>query len=641
MAAMLLSMLVLGACGGEEARPTPDYSSVLTPLERGQATVTPPFQAATNITITPGPSPTSPPDTARPSPTLSLPPATPVIKPTPTSLTEDVLTSDDLGIGVWTDTDVLWSPTGDVFVLHVAREGTDSDFFYLVRPPDSVQNSLRLPGSVFGSMAWSPDGRYLSYIEKDNTGGVGPVRLVDMNRGATDRKLFSGPCTAATWLATGKLLATCGLAVYLFEDELEAGAKSDGPQVLYKLENNRFPGSQVELSLLFQALPSPNGQQVAIYGLRKQSGPLPVGEIAFFNVATKKINLLERNNRPVTMTDWTPDSKYLILRNLTGDQAVVYTFDFYLADPLSFKITQNLTKSNDKCDPVLGAKPDCQGQNPSTSQSYRVLFSPEGDRYFFSSLRYVSKPGQPLTTIERLSSTKIGGKAEQLVETGAGERIISLEWLPNGHYFYSVGGGTAPAKAVLDGKTLEVKSKAGPLPATTPKGSPAATTPLTRAGAGALSGLLQATTAPAQTTAAPATTQPPAAPSTAPATTAPALTTPALTTAPPDPTTPPGPTEPPATAPPATPSLTAAPQGTSLLGFDTATAKARTTQAQVVVTRAPSDTTTTPTPLANVYPRPNAYYLSPSGNWLLSVERVAASDKVVQFQVRLLPFSLK
>ncbi len=598
---------LLAACG-QDQRPTPDYSNVLTPADGSFVTVTAPFQAATNITPEITDTPLAP---GQPTPTASSVPNTPIIKPTPTTPAEGTLTSDDLGTGVWSDTEALWAPGGDIFVLHVLREGVEGDFYYLIRPPDSIQGSFRLSRAAFGTMSWSADGRYLLYIERDGDATAGAVKLIDMQRDPShDRKLIAGPCTGASWLPgpTPKVVATCGLAIY----QLNAEATTEAPDVIFKLDNNRFPGSTVDLSLLFQALPSPDGQTLAIYGVRRQKGPIPLGDIGFYNITSKKLDILERNNRPVTMVNWTPDSKYLILRNLTGDWAIPYTFDYYLADPNSLKITQNLTKSNDKCDPVLGTKPDCQGQAPSSIQSNRVLFAPDGEHYFFSGQRWVARPNAALTTAERLSSTKIGGKVEQLTETPPGEKIVGLTWLPNGHYFYSVGFGNGQARAVLDGKSLEIKGgqiKVGPK-----------ATPLPTKSGAAMNGFSvpeQATPPPTLIIVSPPTTVPQVLPT---------------------------------AGPPSTATLTAAPRGTSLLGFETVTAqagnKAFTPPPEVPVPQATPVPVPTriaePSPTPSIqYPRPAAYYISPTGNWILAIERVAATDKVVQFQVRLIPFSLK
>ncbi len=602
---------LLTACG-DEPLPTPNLAEVATPVDNARPTVTPPFQAATNITPTPTANPAAvQPTSARLSPTASVPLSTPIIQPTPTTPIEGEITSDDLGISAWADTNVLWSPRGDIFMLQVMREGTDGDFYYLVRPPESVQSSFRLPRGVYGTLAWSPDGRYLSYIERDSDGASGPVKLIDTQRDITrERKLFSGPCTGASWLATGKLVAACGTSVYLLptDDAAENGAKADNPETLFKLENGRFPGSNIDLSLLVNVLPSPDGTALAMFGLRKQKGVLPLGEIAFYNLANKKLEVLERNNRPVTLVDWTPDSKYVILRNLTGDWAVPYTFDYYLADPAKLKITINLTKSNDKCDPVLGSKPECQGTIPSTIQSSGVVFAPDGDRYFFTGLRYVARPGAALATAERLSSNRLSAsKEEKLTETAAGERIIGLTWLPNGHYFYSVGLGNTSAKAFLDGKALEVGGGSR-TNRVVPKSSPVPT----KSGAGAVSGF--------SLNQAQAVTPIPETPGSSPVSTTPAA--------------------PSATALPPTVTTTPIPRGTSLLGFETVTAQARTPNVP------PPTRTTDPniTPTANAstqFPRPVAYYMSPTGNWVLSVERVAAPDKIVQFQARLIPYILR
>lgn len=641
----------LAGCG-EAVKPTPDYSSILTPVADPKPTNTPPFQAAPNITVPATAEAALP--TARPETTPTQIPNTPVLKPTPTAPEEGVLTSDELGLGTWSDTEVLWSPKGDVFLLHILRENADTDLYYLVRPPDSVQGSFSLPRSAFAAMNWSPDGRFLSYIAKEGESAAGPVKVIDLqNNPSRDTKVFAGPCTAANWSAPGKLVAACGLAVYMLDDELEPNAKTDAPEQLYKLENNRFPNLDVEISLIFNALPSPDGTTLALFGLRRQrsNSALPLGEIGFLNLATKKLQVLNRDNRPVTLIDWTPDSKNLILRNITGDWAVPYTFDFYLADPTTLKISQNLTKTNDKCDPVLGNKPDCQGLQPSTVQSSRVYFSPTADRYFYVASRYVSRPGAALTSAERLYSRKSKGdvKTEQLIETAPGDKIAGFTWLPGGRYFYSVAsGGSAAAKAYVDGKPVEISSKKGNSP-----GTRSVTPAPTKSGSvqSALSGfswqsepVTTTVAAPAPTTSAPAqptvavTTPPPAPAETTvavPATTAPVQTTSPATTAPAETTAPPN-------VPP-TPSPTALPRGTSLLRFDTATAEARFSPTPVPVRATPRPTSVSEpvTPADARFPRVTAYYLSPTGSWVLAVERIANSDKTVQFQVRLLPYTLR
>jgi WD40 repeat protein len=582
------------------------------------------------------PTPTAPPDQV---PTVDN---TPIIKPTPATPTDGKLTSDDLGLGTWSDSDVNWAPTGDVFLLHILREKADGDFYYMVRPPDSILGSFRLSRDLATSMVWSPDGRFLAYIDKDPATSAGPVMLIDSQHDTTqNKKIFAGPCTNVTWQAPGKMVAACGLAVYALSTEPSGPA----PDALYRLDNGRFPGSPVDLGLIYTEIPSPVGNSLAIFALRRQKGPIPIGEVGFYNLNTRKMGLLDRKDRPITVVDWTPDSRYLVLRNLVGgDWSASYTFDFYLADPQNLTISRNLTRSNDKCDPVLGNNPECQGSAAPPVQSQRVLFAPDGDRYFVSALRYGVTTGVPLSSAERLSSgTLSGGKLDQLVETKASERVMGLTWLPNGHYFYSVGLGDKAASAFLDGKPLDVPARGLPLPATgqaTPGASP------TKTGRGSLNGLSlpgQAFTplppppatnppAPPPTTAPAAATTAPASTKVAEATTLPAATTVPITTLPP---------------PPPTPTPTQLPGGTPLLGFDTATALARNTPTPYptpIIYPTPVIIPPTPAPTATpqpVVPRPVAYYISPSGNWLLAVDRIATPDKTVQFQVRLLPFTVK
>jgi WD40 repeat protein len=659
LAVLLLLATLLAACGDEQ-RPTPDYSTILTPPQNPNLTptVTAPFQAASSITTPPAVTTatiefptvmteeTVTPDI--PEPTSNLTPAstpenTPIIKPTPSNPTDGMLTSDNLGITAWSDSDISWAPTGDVFMLHILRGTTDGDLYYMVRPPDSIIGSFRLSRDLASSMVWSPDGRYLAYIDKDPTTSAGPVILIDSQHDTTrNKQIFAGPCTNVTWLAPGKIVAACGLAVYLLSTEPDGSQ----PETLYRLDNGRFPNSNIDLGLIYTAIPSPDGNTLAIFALRRQKGPIPIGEVGFYNLNTRKITMLDRNERPITVVDWTPDSRYLILRNLVGGEwLAAYTFDFYLADPQTLKITQNLTKSNDKCDPILGSKPECQGAADSAAgvQSQRVLFAPDGNRYFVSGLRYGVTPGSPLSSAERLSDASIsGGKLEQILETKVGERVMGLTWLPNGHYFYSVGLGDLAAKAYLDGKLLDVPTRGLPIPATATPG-PTATKKIGQGSIQGLSILAQGLTPLPAKTLVPVTVPPTQAP---PPTAAP----PALTTAPPA-TQAPQNTPAPATnapqQPTQPPTATPLPPGTPLLGFDTATALARVTPTPYptpVIYPTPIINTPTPAPTPTpspVIPRPVAYYISPSGNWLLAVDRIATTDKTVQFQVRLIPFSVK
>ncbi|MBN9389857.1 MAG: hypothetical protein J0I20_17660 [Chloroflexi bacterium] len=642
LAGLVLLGLVLSACG-DTPPPTPDYSTILTPPSNPNLTptVTAPFQAASNIT-TPAATVDDLPtvtensaglETPDASTSQTLPPTpenTPIIKPTPSTPTDGLLNSDNLGITTWSDSDINWAPTGDVFILHVLRENSDGDFYYMVRPPDSIIGSFKLPRDLAGSMVWSPDGRYLAYINKDPATSAGPVILIDSQRDTTrNKQIFAGPCTNVTWQAPGKIVAACGLAVYLLSTEDDASQ----PETLYRLDNGRFPNSNIDLGLIYTAIPSPDGNTLAIFALRRQKGPIPIGEVGFYNLNTRKISILDRNERPITVVDWTPDSRYLILRNLVGgDWLAAYTFDFYLADPQTLKISQNLTRSNDKCDPILGTKPECQGaaDSAATVQSQRVLFAPDGNRYFVSGLRYGVTPGSPLSSAERLSSATIGSNPTQILETKVGERVIGLTWLPNGHYFYSVGLGDLAAQAFLDGKPLDVPTRGLPIQVTTTPGPTA-----TKTGQGAVQGLADGLTPLPVKTFVPVT---PAPTSGAQATTAPAAETTAT-----QPTPVPTTTIPPTPA----PTFTPLPPGTPLLGFDTATALARVSPTAFptpVIYPTPVINTPTPTPSPTpspVIPRPVAYYISPSGNWLLAVDRIATSDKNVQFQVRLIPFAVK
>ncbi len=471
---VLFAALALAACG-EEATPTQDYAGALTNIA-ARSKPSPVYQVPPNFSPdafqTPGNNPASKaaplptllnrpaqtPSLLSPAPSPSPPPdfvpPTPVLVPTPTSPAEGVLGVEDLGITAWTDTEISWSPTGDQFLLHVLKGEELADFYFLVRPPASPTASFKLSRTTSSSFAWSPDGRYLSFIFYDGEGNPGPVQLIDSRAPAVRAKeIFKGPCTSAAWINNLKLVAACGQVLF------EMGVEGAQPELRYKLENNRFPGSPMELSLIARAQPSPDGNTLALYGLSRQKNAIPLGEIAFLNLKTGKLSLLNRENRPVAIVDWTPDSKYLILRNLTEDWAVPYTFDFYLADPVKLRISQNLTRTNDKCDPILGPKAECQGLNPSPFQAQRILFGPEGGQFLFTGIRFVIQPNISIETVERVVLGRVaGGKLEKPLEVPTGDKIVGATWLPNNHYFFSRLPQVGPAVAVLDGQTVNLKS---------------------------------------------------------------------------------------------------------------------------------------------------------------------------------------
>src|SRR5690349_20915607 len=83
----LVVSALLTACG-EDATPTPNLAGVATPIDSNRPTVTPPFQAATNITPEPSVSITASqalPVTNGSSLTPTGVPNTPIIRPTPTT----------------------------------------------------------------------------------------------------------------------------------------------------------------------------------------------------------------------------------------------------------------------------------------------------------------------------------------------------------------------------------------------------------------------------------------------------------------------------------------------------------------------------------------------------------------------------
>ncbi len=631
---MLAGLLV--ACG-DAPTPTADYSGALT-VYASRPTVTPPYQPVSNVS--PAASSSSVAATvpvAQVFPTVTVAQPTPIFIPTPGTPTEAVITSDDLGISGWTETEINWSPKGDQFILHVMRGEDQADFYFLMRPPNSPVASFKLSRTTFGAINWSRDGKYLSYIDQDLDGNPGPVKLIDtVNAPTIVRELSKGPCTNVAWLNPTKLVAACGTIIYGLS--IEGDAK---PDVIYKLDGTRFPGSNLDLSVVARALPSPNGAYLAMFGLARQKSSVPLGEIAFLDLNNSKVSILDRNNRAIAMVDWTPDSKYLVLRNLTGDWAVPYTFDFYLADPAKQKIVQNVTKTNEKCDPVLGAKADCQGLQPSPYQALRLSVAPDGSRYFFTGVNYVAQPGAALETVELVTGGTINGKQEKPVKMVLNDKIVGFSWLPNNHYFYSVSPLRGAAKAFLDGKPLALKSNAlntlitsgTPVPRASAKSGPTVTR-----GAAILSSNISGLE---QTTGTPSTFL---TPSTSPNRVigdppAPATATPPVSGSPnPSPSPSPAPT---ATAPIIFPSITTGvvPNGTQIIQVYTATPEKATATPRPVNPATPRSTPTV-TPDTNQL-RPMAFFISPTGNWVISLERIAGVDKPVQFQLRLIPYSLK
>ncbi len=606
----VLAQLMI-ACGGDSPGPT------LSSIQTATPTITPPFAAAAAMSPTPtfDPAISFVPPTAAPS---AVPP-TPIVAPTPLVPKETVVTADDLGISTWGDTQISWSPTGNLFLLQAANQNDPLSFYFLIRPPSSVVASYKLSRSVFNTFAWSPNNRYLSFIQQDADGNAGPVKLIDTQGAAYQPiELFRGPCTSAVWLTEGKLLATCGNVIYSLTVDPTAKA---APENIFKLdEQNRLPGSPIGLTLIARALPSPDGKTLAVFGLQTAlSGKVPVGEIGFLDLQTKKFSVLDRNDRPVAPVDWTPDSKNLVLRNLTADWTVSYTFDFYLASLDKLKITTNLTKSNPKCDPILG-KPDCQGVQASTFQTSRIVFAPDGNRFFVTGLRYVPRANVGLQTAERiLAGTLNDDKLTQVVEQAAGGKIVGLTWLPNGHYFYSYVLDTGGAKAFYDNKPVTLgPNQAFPTPTPTVAPSP---TP---------SPTVLATTTAAPTPEAPATTKAGIEGGSVFALGVSALQTVTTTTTS-------------ATTPTPSPNTGIEPVRSPTPAASVSPTEAPTTIAPTLTPLPTQKPVPIPTPAPRVSkdkPLIYGFYASPTGNWIASVERVN-DDKAVQFQLRMLPFNQK
>lgn len=461
---ILLGGLILSGCGQE----SPTVSADSLPFEiKPTATPTPPFAAASNITATATPIPpdqtigallntSTPLPSIAPTATPTLLP-TPIFAPTPATPQEGYFTADDFGLSSWTGTELSWSPQGDQFVVHITGQGQNNSFYYLIRPPNSHVADYKFTGSSFSTIDWSPDGRYFSFVDEDASGGAGPIKVVDtLNSPNTPVQVFKGPCTSATWLKNGKLAATCGLAVY----NLSPDTSSDSPPILFSLQGNHFPNSNTPLALLARAVPSPDGSLLALLALRSGTATTQT-DVGIYNLNTKAFTAIDHNNRSVTFPlydVWTPDSKYIVLRNFISDTwAVPYTFDFYLADVAKGILVANLTRTNPTCDPLL-AKADCQGINPSTQQSDQILFAPDSKRYIFTTQSFVSNPGADLQSFYRLFDSSVSNnKLNQVVQEAVGDKIENMAWLNNNHYFYTHQFANGTAKPILDGVPLQLK----------------------------------------------------------------------------------------------------------------------------------------------------------------------------------------
>jgi hypothetical protein len=588
---------ILTACAQEQGAQRATAYVFLTPTP----TVTPPFLAVPNITPTATATPVNPTET--PLPTATLPP-TPIVAPTPVKAVETLITNNEFGVSGWTDTRVNWSPNGLHYIVQIVNEPDSLDFYFLVRPPASIVTSYRLSRSAINTMLWSADGRYLSFIAQDSEGNAGPVRLIDTAGAAqTPTEIFKGPCTSANWLGKAKLIATCGTNVFSLDITLKTQ-----PENIFKLdENGRFPGSPTPLNLVARSIPSPDGKIIAVFGLQRapaNSTKPPVGEIGFLDVETRKFSVLDRAGRPVAPVEWTPDSKALVLRNLTADWNVAYTFDFYLADPLKLKITQNLSKSNPNCDPVL-TKQDCQGIKPSPYQTSSIMFSPDGTRYLITGIKYTSRPTVGLQAQEQVYlGTLKDGKITKISEQPAGSKLAGTMWLSDTRYYFSAIAENGGTRAFIDNKPVTVVP-----------------TPEKKVSAIDEGGSVRLYQAPPENT----------------------PTQPIVVIA----------TNPPETP---TPQRTATPLPPTLAATSPVPNEANPTAGLVTV--APNLLTPEPTvtlkptlpPLPTNSPTPSVsakspvvfgYFLSPKTNWLIALERIATAGKPVQFQLRLLPFTLK
>jgi hypothetical protein len=599
LALMVVVTQLLIACAREPEAPrsTSYIFATATP------TLTPPFQAVPNITPTATPTPINPTET--PLPTATLPP-TPIVAPTPVKPVETVLSNNELGIAGWTDTRVSWSPDGMHYVLQIINEPDSLDFYFLIRPPASIVASYRLSRTAYNTFAWSANGQYLSYIAQDSEGNAGAVRLIDTQGSAqAPTEVFRGPCTSAGWLGADKLIATCGTNVF----NLDISRKNQ-PENIFKLdENGRFPGAPTPLNLVARSLPSPDGKTIAVFGLQRapaNSTKPPIGEVGFLDVETRKFSVLDRNNRPVAPVEWTPDSKFLILRNITADWNVAYTFDFYLADPQKLKISQNLSKSNPDCDPVL-AKQDCQGIKPSPYQTSSILFSPDSTRYLITGIKYTSRPTIGLQEQPQVFvGTTKDGKLTKLSEPSVGNKLTGTQWLSGNRYFFSTVGENGGARVFIDNKQVSVAPVL-------------VQTKVSGIDEGGSVRLYQAPATPAPTTEPVViiATNPPETPA---------------------PTRTPSPTSPPGTTVPAnTPAIS--PTGSLITAVPNLLTPEATPSPRPTLPPLP---TNSPTPaLSAKSPVVFGYFLSPKTNWLIAIERIASAGKPVQFQLRLLPFTLK
>jgi hypothetical protein len=246
----------------------------------------------------------------------------------------------------------------------------------------------------------------------------------------------------------------------------------------------------------------------------------------------------------------------------------------------------------------------------STAQTSNIFFAPDGNRFLATALRYVPRPNVGLQTAERiLSGTVSDGKLSQLVENAAGGKVVSLMWLPGGHYFYSFvpeGGG---ARLFLDGKPLTV-SAIQPKPTATP--TPSNISSLLEGSVYGFQVQTTASTSVSTSTSASASPAPTSATSAAPTTTS--------------------------------GSVTPAPSSNIVTVVVTTSSGSALTPLAPDLTPLPTlkpiPTPTTAPKVSKDKPLLFGYYASPTGNWVISLEKIS-DTRAAQYQIRLIPASLK
>jgi hypothetical protein len=134
--------------------------------------------------------------------------------------------------------------------------------------------------------------------------------------------------------------------------------------------------------------------------------------VAALDVSSGEVTLLADGAGSV---GWSPDGRWITLKNVSGDWGPEYTYDFYRGDPATGELI-NLTRSNPDFDPLLDGYDHFQ---PGTYQVFSLDWGPEG-RYLYTvqdyglgnagvqdrpAVGFVARAGPDSTLIERFPSS--------------------------------------------------------------------------------------------------------------------------------------------------------------------------------------------------------------------------------------------